>query len=262
VTNEQIANPQSKIRNSQSEIRNRYQHVGNWPGKTIEQKTGTYHHKGLTVHVVDLPSTYSLTANSLEERIARDYVVQEQPDVVVAIVDAASLERNLYLLAELLGLPVPVVLRLNMLDVAEQQGMHVEPHVSLYHLPNARTIGLSVWQRTVDFLKEAGSIILVVAVIVWAFSTLPGGQIETSCLATIGRLLTPLGALLGLDWQAALAFLTVQVLFIPCVATLVTIRQEIGSWRWTGFCVALLLIVSFALGITIYQGARLVGWGM
>jgi ferrous iron transport protein B len=636
------------------------QHVGNWPGKTIEQKTGIYRHNGATVHIVDLPGTYSLTANSLEERIARDYIIKERPDVVMAIVDAAALERNLYLLAELLCLPVPVVLGLNMLDVAEQQGIHIEPpvleaalglpvvpmvatknqgvqelveavdrlareaasyaphrpeirenhravlaeiqqlitgqvpepypedwvalkllegddeitqimrerlspeqweqvhallrqhedailavasgryewigrmvraavlqpragqvtltdrldrvathplwgllillgilgvlfwltytvgtplqallntylvhtgaawvravlssappwlvglladgviggagtvvtflpilviffatlglledvgymaraayvmdrfmhlmglhgksflplflgfgcnvpavmgariidspkarlltvlvtplvpctarmavvailapiffganalwvswglvglsltllalvglalhelvlggeHVAfimelpLYHVPNVRTIGLSIWQRLVAFLQKAGSIILVVSVVVWALSYLPQGQIETSYLATVGRLLAPLGALMGLGWQmivalltsfvakentiatlgvlyssgqqgaglaaalsgaltpaAALAFLAVQVLFIPCVATVATMRQETGSWHWTVFSVALLLVISLTVGIAIYQGARLVGWG-
>jgi ferrous iron transport protein B len=636
------------------------QHVGNWPGKTIEQKTGTYHYNGTTVSIVDLPGTYSLTANSLEERIARDYIIKERPDVVVAIVDASALERNLYLVAELLSLPAPVVLGLNMVDVAEQQGMRIEPHVleaalgipvvpmvatrnqgvrelmeavervskntaaytpsrpeiradhqavlaqiqqliaeavpepypedwvalkllegdeeitammrerldeacwqevhnilrqhedailavaggryewigrmvraavvrprmgqvtltdrvdryathpfwglllllgmlglvfwltytvgaplqglldtylvqagaewarlalrgapawlvglladgviggagmvitflpilviffvalglledvgymaraayvmdrfmhlmglhgksflplflgfgcnvpavmgtrviesqrarlltilvaplvpctarmavlavltpiffgshaalvswglvglslvilaitgialhelvlggehvafimelPLYHLPNLRTIGLAVWQRTMAFLKKAGSIILVVSVIVWALSTLPGGEIETSYLASLGRLLAPLGRLMGLSWQmmvalltsfvakentiatlgvlygageegarlaevlpgllapaAALAFLAVQILFIPCVATVATIRQETASWRWTAFSVALLLVVSFAVGIAIYQVAMLVGWG-
>src|SRR5512143_1728701 len=83
------------------------QHVGNWPGKTVEQKTGTYRQDGMTLNLVDLPGTYSLTANSPEEVIARDYIIREQPDVVVAIVNAASLERNLYLVAELLALPTP-----------------------------------------------------------------------------------------------------------------------------------------------------------
>jgi len=682
MANEQLHNPQSELRNTQHATRQHLtvalagqpnvgkstvfnlltglnQHVGNWPGKTIEQKTGTYHHNGATVHIVDLPGTYSLTANSLEERIARDYIIKEHPDVVVAIVDAAALERNLYLLAELLSLPAPVVLGLNMLDVAEQQGIHIEPpvleaalglpvvpmvatknqgvrelleavervaqdatayaphrpeirenhravlaeiqrliasqvpapypedwvalkllegddeitqmirerlpaeqweqvhallrqhedailavasgryewigrmvraavlqpragqvtltdwldraathpfwgllillgilglvfwltytvgtplqalldtylvhagaewvravlrgappwlvglladgviggagtvvtflpiliiffatlglledvgymaraayvmdrfmhlmglhgksflplflgfgcnvpavmgtriidspkarlltilvaplvpctarmavvavlaplffgrsaalvswgliglslatlaivgialhelvlgggHVAfimelpLYHVPNVRTIGLSIWQRLVVFLQKAGSIILVVSVVVWALSYLPQGQIETSYLATIGRLLVPIGALMGLDWQmivalltsfvakentiatlgvlygsgqqgtglaaalsgaltpaAALAFLAVQVLFIPCVATVATMRQETGSWRWTVFSVALLLVISLTIGIAIYQAARLVGF--
>jgi ferrous iron transport protein B len=637
------------------------QHVGNWPGKTVEQKTGTHPHNGTTMCIVDLPGTYSLSANSLEERIARDYIVRERQDVVVVIADAAALERNLYLVAELLWLPVPIVLALNMMDVAEEQGMHIEPHVleaalglpvvpmvatrnqgmeelleavdwvtknvrdyapsrpeiredhrgvltaiqrliagqvpepypedwvaikllegdeeitrmirerlaldqweqahailmqhedavlavasgryqwigrmvrvavtrpragqvtltdrldraathpfwgllillgmlglvfwltytvgaplqqfldiylvqagaewvrsalrgaptwfvglladgviggagmvvtflpilviffaalglledcgymaraaytmdrfmhlmglhgrsflplclgfgcnvpavlgarivdsprarlltilvaplvpctariaviavlapvffgrgaalvswalvglnlvmlallgvllhkvilggehvafimelPLYHTPNLRTIGLSIWQRAVAFLKKAGSIILVVSVAVWAFSTLPGGEVETGYLAQLGRLLAPLGALMGLGWRmivalltsfvakentiatlgvlyaagdeearlakgiggiltpaAALAFLAVQMLFIPCIATLATIRQETASWRWTAFSVALLLVVSFAVGIAFYQGARLVGWGV
>ncbi len=637
------------------------QHVGNWPGKTIEQKTGTYHHNGTTVRIVDLPGTYSLTANSLEEQIARDYIIKEKPDVVVAIVNAAALERSLYLVAELLELSVPVVLGLNMTDVAEQQRMHIEPHVleaalclpvvpmvasknqgtrelveavdrlasdpdsydpcrpgiradhqavlaqlqqiiagqvpepypedwvalkllegdreitrmmqerlspekwervhsilmehedailavagaryewigrmvraalvrptfgqitltdrvdrvathpfwgllvlvgilglvfwltyavgaplqglldtylvqagaegvraalngapawlvglladgviggagmvvtflpiliiffaalafledvgymargayvmdrfmhlmglhgksflplflgfgcnvpavmgarvvegqqarlltillaplvpctarmavlavlapiffgshaalvsgglvglslvllaiigvalhelvlggehmafimelPLYHLPNFRTIGLSVWQRLVAFLKKSGSIILVVSVVVWALSVLPGGEIESSYLAAMGRLLAPLGRLMGLGWRmmvalltsfvakentiatlgvlystgeegarladtlsgvltpaAALAFLAMQMLFVPCVAVVATIRQETGSWKWTAFNIALLLVLSFSVGIAIYQGAMLVGWGV
>ncbi len=105
------------------------QHVGNWPGKTIDLKTGLCRYGDITLSVVDLPGTYSLTANSLEERITRDYILTEQPDVVLDIVDATALERNLYLLCELLALPVPVVVGLNMIDVAEQQGIHIEPHV-------------------------------------------------------------------------------------------------------------------------------------
>ena len=105
------------------------QHVGNWPGKTVEQKTGQYTHAGQVIHLVDLPGTYSLTTNSEEERITRDFILSEQPDVVIVIVNAAALERNLYLVAELLTLPVRVVLGLNMMDVAKQQGVEVEPHV-------------------------------------------------------------------------------------------------------------------------------------
>lgn len=105
------------------------QHVGNWPGKTVEQKTGTACIDGLAMRLVDLPGTYSLTANSPEEQIARDYIIQERPDVVVVIVDAAILERSLYLLAELMHLPVPLVLGLNMVDVACQQGLRIDPQV-------------------------------------------------------------------------------------------------------------------------------------
>lgn len=635
------------------------QHVGNWPGKTVERKIGIYRHNGTIMRIVDLPGTYSLTANSLEERIARDYIIKERPDVVVAVVDATALERNLYLVAELVSLPAPVILALNMIDVAEQEGVRVEPHVleaalglpvvpmvaakgqglaelveaidrvargtaryapsrpriredhravleeleqliadsvpepyprewvalkllegdeeltqmirerlaperweqvhailkrhedavlavaggryewigrmvraavirpkggqisfterldrvaahpvwglglllgilglvflltyaigaplqgllethlvraaaewaarllasspvwlsgliangliggvgrvltffpilliffaamafledlgymaraayvmdrfmhrmglhgksflplflgfgcnvpavmgtrvvegerarlltilvaplvpctarmavlaflapiffgraatlvswglvafnllilaligialnrlvfrgeraafimelPLYHIPNARTIGLFVWRRTLAFLRRAGTIILAVSVLVWALAALPSGELGSSYLATIGRFLAPLGALMGLSWEmmaalltsfvakentiatlgvlygaggeagltgilggvlapaAALAFLVVQMLFIPCMATVATIRQETASWRWTAFSVAILAVVSFAAGIAVYQGAKLLGWG-
>jgi ferrous iron transport protein B len=105
------------------------QHVGNWLGKTVEQKTGLYTHGGLMIRLVDLPGTYSLTVNSEEERIARDFLLREKPDMVVAIVNAAALESNLYLVAELLSMPLRVVVGVNMIDVAERAGIRVETHV-------------------------------------------------------------------------------------------------------------------------------------
>ena len=105
------------------------QHVGNWPGKTVEQRVGSFEHDGLLVHMVDLPGTYCLTAASPEELIAREYIIRERPDVVVVVISAASLERNLYLVAELLALPFPLVIGLNMIDVARQGGFDVEPQV-------------------------------------------------------------------------------------------------------------------------------------
>ena len=627
------------------------QHVGNWPGKTVELKSGLYKHGNITMQIVDLPGTYSLTANSLEERVARDYILTEQPDVVVDIVDASALERNLYLLAELLALPAPVVLGLNMMDVAEQQGVSVEPHVleaalglpvvpmvatrnqgmrelvqvvehvarerstyaprrpeiredhkavlaqlrqiiadqtpapyhpdwvalkllegdeqitqivrehlgeahwakvheilkahedavlaiaagryewiermvraavtrpragqitvtervdriathpvwgllmllgvlslvfwltygvgaplqrwmsehlvrlgaealreslsgapwwitgllsdalipgaglvltflpilliffaamglfedvgymaraayvmdrfmhwmglhgksfvplcvglgcnvpgvlctriidsprariltilltplvpctarltvlavlaplffgtsavwasvgviglnllllmgigyalhelvlggehvafimemPLYHPPNGRTIGVSVWERSLEFLKKAGGIIIIVSIVVWFVSVFPAGALETSYLASVGRFLAPLGAWMGLDWRmivalltsvvakentiatlgvlyrenglgalvatvtpaAALAFLVMQVTFIPCVATMAAIHQETRSWRWMAFSVGLLLVISLTAGVVVYQVGRL-----
>ena len=632
------------------------QHVGNWPGKTVERKEGVYSHDGSAVHIVDLPGTYSLTANSAEEVIARDHIIKERPDVVVAVIDASSMERNLYLVAELLSLQTPVIVAVNMMDVADQQGLKIEPEVlqaalgvpvvpmtatknqgirelveavdeltrdgatyepkrpeiredhravleelehlvaahvpqpypsdwvslkllegddeimrmmedrlpqetweqvheilkehedavlavasgrydwvgrmtraalvrpgvgqitlterldrwathplwgllvlagilglvflltyslgaplqglletyvieasarlaasvlaggpswltslivdgiiggagtvvtfipiliiffammalvedvgymsragyvmdrfmhlmglhgksflplflgfgcnvpavmgtrvidsragrllttmlvplvpctarmvvlafitpiffgaaaplvawslvglnllvlavsgvainriafggeravfimelPLYHKPNWRTIGILVWQRSLAFLKRAGTVILVVSVVLWGLSALPTGEIETSFLASAGRLLAPLGALMGLSWQmmvslltsfvakenaiaslgvlygagseaglaetlptimspaAALSFLVVQMLFIPCVATVVSIFNETKSWRWTLFNLLFLLLVSFGIGILVYQVANLV----
>lgn len=629
------------------------QHVGNWPGKTVEYKRGVHHNQRGTLEIVDLPGTYSLTASSLEEQIARDYILTERPDVVAVIVDASALERHLYLLAELLALPAPVVLGLNMIDVAERRGLYIEPHVleaalglpvvpmvatrgkgvqelvraiervarqpcayaphrpeirpdhkvvmeqlerliadrtpppypagwvalkllegdepvtrmmrerlsetewtavheilkahedavlaiaggryewigrmvraavtrpragqittteqldriathpvwglpvllgvlgvvfwltyqvgvpvqswlndhlvdggaqvvraaladapwwvsslladgllagagmvftflpillifftalglledvgymaraayvtdrfmhwmglhgksfvplclglgcnvpgvlctrtidspkarlltilltplvpctsrlavltvltpiffgaaaawaavgvvglnivlllgigialhelvlggehvafimemPLYHLPNPRTIALSVWQRTWEFVRKAGSVIVAMSVLIWGLAVFPGGSLETSCLARLGLWLAPVGAWLGLDWRmivalltsiiakentiatlgvlypggrladelaaslspaAGLAFLVIQMSFVPCVATLAAIRQETRSWKWTAFSVGLLLVISLIAGTLVYQLARLV----
>jgi ferrous iron transport protein B len=105
------------------------QHVGNWPGKTVERKEGVFTEDKITYRLVDLPGTYSLTANSAEEVISREFIIRENPDVVLAMVNAAALELNLYLVAELVALPAPVVVALNMMDVAQQEGKQIEPEV-------------------------------------------------------------------------------------------------------------------------------------
>lgn len=101
------------------------QHVGNWPGKTVERKDGSFIHKGVTYKIVDLPGTYSLSANSDEEVVTRDYIASGQADLVCILADASQLNRSLFMLADYAGIHVPVVLLLNMMDVAEGQGKKV-----------------------------------------------------------------------------------------------------------------------------------------
>lgn len=103
-----------------------HQHTGNWPGKTVEKKEGEIEHGGLKINIVDLPGTYSLTAYSPEEIIARDYIIEERPDVVINVVDATNLERNLYLTVQILELDVPVVLALNMTDDLRRDGTKIK----------------------------------------------------------------------------------------------------------------------------------------
>jgi small GTP-binding protein len=98
------------------------QHVGNYPGVTVERKEGRLRHAGHTINVVDLPGTYSLTAYSAEELVTRRFLIEERPDVVVDIVDASNLERNLYLAVQFIELGVPLILALNMSDLAEPRG--------------------------------------------------------------------------------------------------------------------------------------------
>jgi ferrous iron transport protein B len=102
------------------------QHVGNWPGVTVEKKEGNLSFKGYDIKVVDLPGVYSLTAYSLDEVIARNFVVDENPDVVVDIVDASNLERNLYLAVQLLEMGAKLVVALNMMDVAQSRGYQID----------------------------------------------------------------------------------------------------------------------------------------
>ncbi len=102
------------------------QHVGNWPGVTVEKKEGNLSFKGYNIKVVDLPGVYSLTAYSLDEVIARNFVVDENPDVVVDIIDASNLERNLYLAVQLLEMGAKLVVALNMMDVAQSRGYQID----------------------------------------------------------------------------------------------------------------------------------------
>ncbi len=174
----------------------------------------------------------------------------------------------------------------------------------LYHLPNARTIGLYVWRNTLAFLKKAGTVIVLVSAAVWVLSNFPGATPEQSVLGMIGRGLAPFFALMGMgDWRlivallssfvakensvatlgvlfgseggvagpglaealagllvpaAAVAFLVVQMTFVPCVATVAAIRQESHSWRWTGVQLGLMLVLALLLGVIVFQVGRLV----
>lgn len=102
------------------------QHVGNYPGVTVEKKTGERQYKGYKINIVDLPGTYSLTAYSLDEVVARNFIIDEKPDVVVDIIDSSNLERNLYLATQLMELGAPLVFAFNMADIAKSSGKKID----------------------------------------------------------------------------------------------------------------------------------------
>ncbi|MQX37472.1 ferrous iron transport protein B [Roseospira navarrensis] len=102
------------------------QHIANYPGVTVDKKSGAYRDGDRTVELVDLPGTYNLTSYSLEERVARAFLMEDRPDVVVNVVDASNLRRGLYLTFQLLEMGLPVVVALNMMDVAERHGLTVD----------------------------------------------------------------------------------------------------------------------------------------
>ncbi|SBW09058.1 Ferrous iron transport protein B [uncultured delta proteobacterium] len=119
------------------------QHVGNYPGITVEKKTGEAEVDGETIAVVDLPGTYSLTAYSQEEVVARRMLVEEKPDVVLHVIDAGALERNLYLTVQLLELGIPVVIALNMMDEVRRRGDSIDTKglSRLLDIPVVETVG-------------------------------------------------------------------------------------------------------------------------
>ncbi len=103
------------------------QRVGNWPGVTVERKEGKTDINGRQVTVVDLPGIYSLTANSIDERVARDFITHDKPFLIAVVLDASNLERNLYLSLQLMELKTaPVVLIFNMMDEVEEKGMQID----------------------------------------------------------------------------------------------------------------------------------------
>jgi ferrous iron transport protein B len=210
-----------------------------------------------------------------------------------------------------LGLLGLVVLVIAGLGTAYHKFLLGEEHTSfimelpLYHVPDLRNISKGMWQRLEDFLRGAGTVILIFSIVLWWLTNYPGGGIEASYMAMAGRWLSPIGQLLGLNWQmmvallstvvrseniiptlaviygtgqggdglasalrsqltpaTALAFLAVQTIFIPCAATIATVRQETKSWRWTLLNIAVSFFVSLSVGFLIYRGALLLGWGV
>lgn len=102
------------------------QHTGNWAGKTVDLATGEYSHKGNDYVLADLPGTYSLYSNSADEEVARDFIIFEEPDVTVVVVDATSLERNLNLALQVLEMTSKAVVCINLIDEAERLGIHID----------------------------------------------------------------------------------------------------------------------------------------
>lgn len=119
-----------------------HQHIGNWSGKTIEKLEGTLFYKEFTIDVLDLPGIYSLATYSVEEKIAREYILSQKPDFVVNIIDSTNLERNLIFTLQLLELECPVILVLNMVDLAKKKGVTIDSHKfqDLLNIPVLRTV--------------------------------------------------------------------------------------------------------------------------
>jgi len=120
------------------------QHVGNWPGVTVEKKEGICSFQEYNLRVVDLPGVYSLTAYSPDEVVARNFIIDEKPDVVVDIVDASNLERNLYLAVQIMEMEVPLIIALNMMDEVESRKYKI----------NAKTLSQEIGTSVVQMVAN------------------------------------------------------------------------------------------------------------
>ncbi len=130
--------------------------VANWPGVTVERKEGETNYKGRTIHVIDTPGIYSLTSYTMEELVTRRCIEEDGVDVIVNVVDASSLERNLYLTLQLLELKKPVILALNMMDIVEERGMEIDLHRLPEMLGHIPVVPVSARKRTgLDVLMHA-----------------------------------------------------------------------------------------------------------
>ena len=128
-----------------------HQHIGNWPGKTVERAEGTLRFKDYTIDVIDLPGIYSLSTYSLEEVISRKYIAIEKPDIVINVVDASVLERNLFFTLQLIELQTPMIIALNQMDIAKKKGIEIEPEnleklLGIPVIPTVATKGVGLFQ--------------------------------------------------------------------------------------------------------------------
>jgi len=129
--------------------------VGNWPGVTVEHMEGLYSFEDTTVRVVDLPGIYSFSADSLDEMAARDFLLREKPDVVANVIDARNVERGLYLTAQLLEMRVPLIVVINMMDLAKQRQIEVQIEHLARHLDCPVIPMVAARKEGVDAFKEA-----------------------------------------------------------------------------------------------------------
>jgi len=142
-----------------------HQHIGNWPGKTVEKAEGTLHFKDHVIDIIDLPGIYSLSTFSLEELVSREYIAVERPDLVINVVDASVLERNLFFTLQLMELETPMVMALNQMDMAAKKGVKID-HEKLQELlgipviPTVAIRGTGVYkllERAVEIIEEGGA---------------------------------------------------------------------------------------------------------
>jgi len=168
--------------------------LGNWPGKTVERAEGILQYKGRKIRIIDLPGIYSFSTYSLEELVSRDFIALEKPDIVVNVVDASALERNLFFTLQLLELEAPLILALNQVDLMEKRGIHVDIEklskaLGVPVVPMVAIKGKGVTELTEEIVKLAGRRALPSAVESGIKSRLKYGKEVEERIERLARLL-------------------------------------------------------------------------
>ena len=156
-----VGNPNSGKTTLFNELTGSNQHIGNWPGVTVEKKFGKAKINGTSVNIVDLPGIYSLATMSVEEVITREYVEKGDIDVIVNIVDASNIERNLFLTLQLLEMEKPMIIALNMMDVLENRGIQLDTELLSTYLntpivPITASKGKGIQEVLKKAVRQAG----------------------------------------------------------------------------------------------------------
>ena len=244
--------------------------VANWPGVTVEKVEGVMKDHDLTIHLVDLPGTYSLTSYTMEETVSRQFILSDEVDVIINVADASALERSLYLTLQLLELGKPVVLALNMMDIVEKRGMEIDLHrlpemlgipvipvsarkrrgldmLGKWLVPFFAPIGLGFWQIAVALIAGVSAKEVVVSSCAVLF-----GIVNASSPEGMTAFASALSGI-GFGQLNAFCLMVFCLLYIPCAAALATIRKESGSWAWMGFTAIFQLLVAWIVTFVVYQ---------
>ena len=235
------------------------QKTGNWGGVTVDVKAGTFRQGKEKGTIIDLPGTYSLSAYTMEEIVARDVIIRGDEDLIINVIDASNLEGNLYLGIQIMEMGRPVVFAFNMSDELKRSGTRVETEAlsRLFGIPICFTVGRNGEgvdaliseaiqtargkhpagrTRRVHYGKELEGVL---------FSA-NDGEVEPDgeLRAALARSYSP---------QVGLAFLVFVMLYTPCIVAFVTLIREIGSWKWSIFSLFYQLALAWIAAFLVYQ---------
>ncbi len=265
------------------------QRVGNWPGVTVDRKSGEYTHQDKKIEVVDLPGFYSLSAASLDEEVARDYILSGEGDLIVNIIDASNLERNLYLTVLLLEMKVPIVVALNMMDMAKERRIEINVEelserlgCPVVPMVASRGKGVNELKSVINHSAESKAVSEIRVMYPVEIQEAVDALVPEIRNSALDQKIDPLGLSVGdvssmqtaaeeqevstgtfgamvtlFDGRiGAFAYLLFILLYFPCVAAISAVYRETNV-KWTVFVGAWTTGLAYFASILFYQTATI-----